>query len=78
MVTNTKEYMNTYMNNYIKNSPVINCECGLQYKAYNKYKHMKSHRHARGINKVEVKKEENELIKRIMELERKVVELTAK
>jgi len=41
----SKEEMNKYMKEYVKNSQSINCKCGGKYKSYNKYIHLKSKKH---------------------------------
>ncbi len=39
MPTNDKTYMREYIKKYALRSPVILCECGVEIKEYNKYKH---------------------------------------
>ena len=46
MTTNTKEYQNKYMKDYIKSSPVVECpNCFCKYKKINTRKHLLSKRH---------------------------------
>ena len=47
MPTNSKEYMNAYMKEYVKknNVSMICPECKGTFKKYNKYIHQKSKRH---------------------------------
>lgn len=39
MPANSRQYQNEYIKNYVKQSPIIECECGAEIKQYNKYKH---------------------------------------
>ena len=49
MPTNSSQYGKAYMKDYIKNCPVIVCECGGKYRKYSKYKHEKTKKHQQMI-----------------------------
>jgi len=59
MVSNSKEYSKKYMSTYCKNpekgGKIMECECGKTYKAYAKYKHVKSKYHLEHLRKEENK-----------------------
>ena len=61
MVTNTKEYMNEYMKNYVlKNSFKVTCDvCDGCYKKYHEYKHKQSKRHK--IVELKIKEAQKEI-----------------
>lgn len=48
-----KAYMRAYMKEYIQASPLIECECGALFKAYNKTIHQKTQKHQRYVHNLE-------------------------
>lgn len=61
-----KDKMKEYMNEYVKNSQNIKCECGGKYKTYNKYLHVKTNKH---------KKYKEENITNIQNISKEIEEL---
>lgn len=39
MVTNDRDYQRNYIKQYVKSSPIIQCQCGAHVKSYNIYHH---------------------------------------
>ena len=51
----TREYMKSYMKEYIKHSPVIICEfCEGKYRRYTKSKHIRTQKHLNALVKIKL------------------------